>query len=475
MPTVADVEILAKTLGSILAGKPQSHGALTVIPILTPMQTEPEWLTLAEAGDRVRITEISEGGSVPDLKVANLGDLPLLLLDGEQLVGAKQNRILNMTMLVAAQTEVTIPVSCVEQGRWGYRARHSAPSDFSLYAGLRAKKSAWVSRSLREGRGHAADQQGVWEALALKAEAHDVQSPTGAMHDFYARFEPEIAKAREALAPAPGQVGAVAYVAGRWAGLDLLAGPRRFSRAWPRLCAGYAADALRRAPAARHVPGASRLLKMLAACPVEPAPAVGAEYRLSGEKLTGATLVAEERVAHLMVLPVDAPVDRGNVRRFESKGLQLRAVDKLGVDLVCERIATPLIHVMEDALDRGTLPLDTSRRAELEHSDCAAPGVEDKEIVWIAAMRDGRFEGSHGALKAHALVVVGDWIERKRRGEKPARDPQDRDNHCEPADQPSNPLQHSLQRGKRSAKSHPPQIRYLGGGIRRGCQPADEG
>ena len=56
MPTVADVETIAKILGSILAGKPKSHGALTVIPILASMQTEPEWLTLAEAGDRVRIT-----------------------------------------------------------------------------------------------------------------------------------------------------------------------------------------------------------------------------------------------------------------------------------------------------------------------------------------------------------------------------------------------------------------------------------
>jgi len=46
MPTVADVESIAKTLGSILAGKPQSHGALTVIPILVPVQTELEWLTL---------------------------------------------------------------------------------------------------------------------------------------------------------------------------------------------------------------------------------------------------------------------------------------------------------------------------------------------------------------------------------------------------------------------------------------------
>ena len=417
MPTVADVETIAKTLGSILAGKPQSHGALTVSPILAPMQTEPEWLTLAEAGDRVRITEISEGGSVPDLRVANLGDLPLLLLDGEQLVGGKQNRILNMTVLVAAQTEVTIPVSCVEQGRWGYRARHSAPSDFSLYAGLRAKKSAWVSRSLREGarphgrsggrlggprpeggsarcpephRGHA--------GLLRPPRAGDGQGARGAG----ARPGPggrrrlrgrTLGRARPAGGPAPLQP--------------------RLAATLRRLC--------RRCPAPR--PGRASCTRAVA--PLEdagglprrtgPGRGLGAEYRLVGEKLAGAPQVAKERAAHLMVLPVNAPVDRRNVRRFGSKGRPLRAVDKLGVDLVCERIATPLIHVMEDALNRGTLPLDTSRRAELEHDDCAAPGVEDKEIVWIAAMRDGRFEGSHGALNTHALVVVGDWIERKHR------------------------------------------------------------
>ena len=117
MPTVADVEIIVKTLDSILAGKPQRHGALTVIPILAPMQTEPEWLTLAEVGDHVRITGVDEEGSVPELRVANLGKLPLLSLDGDQLVGTKQNGILNMTVLVAAQSEVTIPVSCVERAR----------------------------------------------------------------------------------------------------------------------------------------------------------------------------------------------------------------------------------------------------------------------------------------------------------------------------------------------------------------------
>jgi len=86
--------------------------------------------------------------------VANGADRPLLLLDGEELIGAKQNRILNTTVLVDAHMEVTIPVTCVEQGRWGYCGRQFRPGDASLYASLRARKAAHVSQSIRAGRGH---------------------------------------------------------------------------------------------------------------------------------------------------------------------------------------------------------------------------------------------------------------------------------------------------------------------------------
>jgi hypothetical protein len=37
----------------------------------------------------------------------------VLILDGEELVGTKQNRIVNTTILVAAGCEIVIPVSCV--------------------------------------------------------------------------------------------------------------------------------------------------------------------------------------------------------------------------------------------------------------------------------------------------------------------------------------------------------------------------
>jgi hypothetical protein len=305
---VAEISPIARTLGNILAGEPLRHGALTVVPMLAPMLAEPAWLTLAEAGDRVQVTEVDEAGSVPNLTVANMAGLPLLLLDGEELVGAKQNRILNTTVLVAARTETTIPVSCVEQGRWGYHGRHFAPGDASLFASVRQKKAAWVTRSVRAGRGHMADQGGVWDELASKTAEHGVASPTGAMRDFYQRYEEEMADARRALAPVPGQIGSLVYLSGRWAGMDLLAGPGLFGRVWPRLCAGYAADAIRRKPSSRLTPSPSAVLRRLSGCPVEAAQAVGlgTEYRLTGQRTVGAALIADDRVAHLMAFPVVA-------------------------------------------------------------------------------------------------------------------------------------------------------------------------
>jgi hypothetical protein len=305
MPTVADVAPLKEILGHVLTGDPLTHGALTVTPLLAPLMSDPGWLTLAEAGERVRITEVSEGGSVPYLKAENLADQPVLLLDGEELVGAKQNRVLNTSVLIAARTEVAIPVSCVERGRWAYRGRHFAPSPVSLYASIRQKKAAWVTRNLRDRKAHLADQAEVWADIAAKQVKHDIKSETGAMRDFFAQNDDAIGKARHALAPVPGQVGAVVHLSGRWVGLDLLAGSRLFAQAWPRLCAGYAADALGEKPGRSRRPAVDTLLQMLLDSPEEPAPAVGLgeEHRLTGGKLAGAALVAEDRVAHLMAFP----------------------------------------------------------------------------------------------------------------------------------------------------------------------------
>ena len=122
------------------------------------------------------------------------------------------------------------------------------------------------------GEGHMADQGEVWAQLVCKADELDVDTPTGAMRDVYARHEIDMAPARQALAAQPGQVGALVYMGSQWVGLDLLAGPRLFGRAWPRLCAGYVADAIGRN--AQGLASAGRLAA-LASTHTEAAPASG--------------------------------------------------------------------------------------------------------------------------------------------------------------------------------------------------------
>ena len=137
MQTLASVAPISSLLETLEVGEPLSHGALTVIPLLAPKEVEPDWLTLAEAGAAVTISEVSAGGEVPTLSLVNDADRPVLLLDGEELIGAKQNRILNTTVLVAAHAALRIPVSCVEQGRWSYRGKRFDSSDTSLFASER--------------------------------------------------------------------------------------------------------------------------------------------------------------------------------------------------------------------------------------------------------------------------------------------------------------------------------------------------
>ncbi len=305
MPTLIEVPEVVELVANVLTAEPVTYGALAVIPLLAANVEDPDWQLLDEAGDHVRVTEVSETGRVPFLKVANGADRPLLLLDGEELIGAKQNRILNTTVLVGAHAEVTIPVSCVEQGRWGYRGRHFRPGAGSLFAAPRARKVSRVNRSLRAGWGHRADQADVWAQLARRASELDVDSPTGAMRDLYERYEADMTAARRALAAQPGQIGALIFMGTRWVGLDLLAGPGLFGRAWARLCAGYVADAIGREPERWHRLEAASVLETMAGSQTETAPAVGLgeEYRLVSLGLAGAALVALGRVVHVMAFP----------------------------------------------------------------------------------------------------------------------------------------------------------------------------
>jgi len=302
--TVAENEILQDALTKVTPGPLIGFGGLTVAPLLRFDAADPDWLTLDEAiaAGSLTVTEVSQAGSVPTLRVVNGGDRTVLLLDSEELVGAKQNRILNTFMLIGSGQTVEIPVSCVEQGRWAYRSRAFRGAPRSLYASLRRKKAARVYESLLVGAGHQADQGEIWAHLEERAEAFGVASLTCAMSEVFESRAGDLAAYQETFRPLAGQVGAVVYGGGEWWGLELLPGPALFGKAWARLLPGYAMDALFAQVAADPRESAEERLGVIlrASAEVFPAVGLGEDYRLRGAGFIGAALLAEGRVAHLM-------------------------------------------------------------------------------------------------------------------------------------------------------------------------------
>jgi hypothetical protein len=139
------------SLPEIRVGDPVCHDALAVFPLFTEPHNGIPYVLSDEAiaAGTVTVTEVSEGGSVPNLLVDNQADILVLFLEGEEWRGAKQNRVLNTSVLVAAKSRTPIPVSCVEQGRWGYHSRHFASGSHSS-SKLRHVLKKSVTRSARE-------------------------------------------------------------------------------------------------------------------------------------------------------------------------------------------------------------------------------------------------------------------------------------------------------------------------------------
>ncbi len=163
-------KVIKEFFSGIKVGARQSHKNMTLFCLLAAAESDADFLTLDEAllTDWLGITEVTEEGSVRELKVINRSDKKILLLDGEELVGARQNRVLNVTILIGPRSETIVPVSCVEEGRWNYRTPKFGSESRALNAALRKSKAAFVRSNLAVGEGFASNQAQIWNEIEAK-------------------------------------------------------------------------------------------------------------------------------------------------------------------------------------------------------------------------------------------------------------------------------------------------------------------
>ncbi len=224
-------------------GEPTEHRGIVVTPLFPRTDPIAHYVTLDEAlTGGLQIKEVGAAGSVPELVVTNPLPDDVLLYDGEELVGAKQNRILNVSVLVAAGSQVLIPVSCVEEGRWHARSAMFGSASHASNPSLRRTKARALQR---EPLARGVAQGDVWEEVALTARRLGVSSPTGASADAFDAHRGALTGLEQAFPALPGQCGAVLAL-GDDRCLDAVSRPDAFAHLWPKLRTGYLLDALDR-------------------------------------------------------------------------------------------------------------------------------------------------------------------------------------------------------------------------------------
>jgi len=290
-------------------GDPVEHRGIVIAPLFPLRDPRARYIALDAALARgLTITETSEAGDVPELTVANPLAEDVLLYDGAELVGAKQNRILNVSVLVAAGSTLRIPVSCTEQGRWRSVSKSFSPAPHIVNAELRRRKAAALSA---EPLARGVAQQEVWKTVRGHAERLGSVSPTAAHRDLFRSREREL----DALAPEfraePGQCGAVLGL-GEMLCLDAVSRPDVFADIWPKLRRGYLLDALEQLDQPATPP--KRLLgfvdEVVDAPPTRgPAAGLGADVRLKGPGVLGSGLELHGETIQLSVYSTAEPAD----------------------------------------------------------------------------------------------------------------------------------------------------------------------
>jgi hypothetical protein len=314
-------EALAAFLRRSYVGARQFHKALSLWPLLpTPGAAEPnglDYVPLADALEDgfVSVREVDASGHVPHVRVENRAATAVLIVFGEELRGAKQNRVANASFLLPPKDERVIDVSCVEQGRWGRRGggfagrcpefEGSAPLLSSVIRRKMQKKVA-VSRALTGT--YDADQGEVWQSVTQRLDRSGVRSESGAYAD-YARSRErdidEIAKSFHVLEDA-GQVGFVAAIGDEIVGLEAIGRGDVFARVFPTLLHAYAIDAVDAEQVRESGPRArfdrpEAFLAAVASAPVNSGAslAMGHDLRLASDAVEGCALVAEGELVHL--------------------------------------------------------------------------------------------------------------------------------------------------------------------------------
>jgi hypothetical protein len=291
------------SLPEVRMGEPMCCTGLAVFPLFHAGSGTLDYLLAHEAleSGQLVVREACEIGSVPEMFAENKGDLPCLILEGTELRGSKQARMLNASVLVGSRSWARMPVSCVEHGRWRYVSPQSSAGSHCPPTLRALLKGSAGSR--RQGLGSC--QIALWAEISRKHRALGVTSTTEDLSSALEMHRERVAQLQERL-PYPVSANGVAVaLGGKLVSIDIVDKPVTLEKVWNRLTEGFALDGIETQGAGREMTAAKvsvalQRMRGLGWQPVEPV-GLGEEWRARNDGMLANTLFIEGALLHASV------------------------------------------------------------------------------------------------------------------------------------------------------------------------------
>ena len=176
------MEYIFEKLKNFKIDEPIALKGLKLFPVSFDINTGSnniEFLDNSFDKKEIEAFEVTSEGVVGQVGIKNKSETFVLILDGEAISGAKQNRISQTTIILNPRSETIIPVNCIERGRWSYSSdRNFNKSDYSISPKMRDRKAEILkNKEIHKLQGT------MWNQIDQLSEKFDTKSYTDNLGD----------------------------------------------------------------------------------------------------------------------------------------------------------------------------------------------------------------------------------------------------------------------------------------------------
>ena len=297
----------------------QSSGDITIAQVKYDTKVIPDIISLHKAFElgHVIVKELPSE-RVNSVELENTSSKYVFILDGDILKGAKQNRVVNTSVLVAPKSKIILPVSCVEEGRWRFNSDEFRPSDEVAHKSIRYSKLKTISESrVQNNVSFSADQGSVWRNVSMCSAKLDIDSPTESHSDSFEYFKDEFEGLAKKFSPDSNANGLFVFVKGELSGCEIFNSKELFVDYFGKIIKSAAMDGKmknKQTTEKSEKPVDTKVViqkamnefgKSIEKATVSKGLGVGQETRLNSEDKSYYSLVHENEIIHQTIITAD--------------------------------------------------------------------------------------------------------------------------------------------------------------------------